>query len=265
MLKSIKINSDKTKFTVFSPQGSSYNFINNPINIDGKILNQSGINNSDNTINFLGIKIDPHFTWKSHINYISKHISKGLYMINKLKNFLPVNILKTLYSTLVESYLTYGLSAWGNSVHISKLFKLQKRAVRIIDRKSYKYHTDPLFKSLNILKLPDLYNLQILLFMHDLLHNILPKSFQNFATLNVHLLARTTRQSNSFHTPLPRTKFSLKQPNHVFPRIWNNFNQTLSLNETRASLKKQYKSHIFSTYLNIVVCNNPSCIMCREI
>ncbi len=45
-------------------------------------------------------------------------------------------ILKTLYFSLVESYINYGLVAWGNSVHINKVFKLQKRAIRIVCKAS---------------------------------------------------------------------------------------------------------------------------------
>ena len=56
---------------------------------------------------------------------------------------------------------------------------LQKRAIRVINRKQYNSHTDPLFKASKILKLSDLFEYQSALFMYDYLHNSLPESFDN--------------------------------------------------------------------------------------
>ena len=58
--------------------------------------------------------------------------------------------LLTIYNSLITPYLNYGLLAWGSQ--IDKLFKLQKKAVRIITNASFNSHTDPLFKQLNLLK-----------------------------------------------------------------------------------------------------------------
>ncbi len=75
--------------------------------------------------------------------------------------------------------MSYGLSAWGNGATAQRIFLLQKRAIRIINKKKYRSHTEPLFKSNNILKLDDLYKLQVALFMYDLQAHNLPKSFEN--------------------------------------------------------------------------------------
>ena len=50
-----------------------------------------------------------------------------------MKHFLPHNALKTLYYTLIQSHLTYGIQAWGHRNTVKKLQTLQKRAVRIIN------------------------------------------------------------------------------------------------------------------------------------
>ena len=76
--------------------------------------------------------------------------------------------------------MTYGIHAWGNASSIAKLFVLQKRAIRIINNKKYRTHTEPLFKSENILKITDLYKLHVSLFMFDLQNEALPLSFQTY-------------------------------------------------------------------------------------
>ena len=45
--------------------------------------------------------------------------------------------------------------------HCERLFLLQKQIMRVITNSKYIAHTDPIFKTLNLLKLPDLYRLQL--------------------------------------------------------------------------------------------------------
>ena len=73
-----------------------------------------------------------------------------------------------------------------------------KRALRIINKKGYRSHTDPLYKSAKILKIVDLFKLQASLFMYDLEHDLLPKSFRNFVMKqSFDTDKRITRQDNS--------------------------------------------------------------------
>ena len=51
---------------------------------------------------------------------------------------------------------------WGFNTH--RLIKLQKRAIRIITDSKYNSHTEPLLKSLNILKINDIFTIQCLKF-----------------------------------------------------------------------------------------------------
>ena len=76
--------------------------------------------------------------------------------------------------------MTYGIQAWGNSTSITKLGVLQKRVIRIINKKRYRSHTDPIFKSESILKISDLYKLHVSLFMFDLQNGLLPISFKTY-------------------------------------------------------------------------------------
>ena len=45
---------------------------------------------------FLGLTINEHLTWKTHINKIYNQVSKYTGILNKMKRFLPQNILRTL-------------------------------------------------------------------------------------------------------------------------------------------------------------------------
>ena len=64
---------------------------------------------------FLGVVIDENLTWKNHVDAISKTISRNTGMLTKLKHYVPGNILRSLYCTLILPYTNYGILVWGNT------------------------------------------------------------------------------------------------------------------------------------------------------
>ena len=104
--------------------------------------------------------------------------------MNKLKRFLPQSILKLVYNSLVLPHLQYAILAWG--LTHGRLFKLQKRAVGIISCSKYNVHTDPIFKNLNLLKLADIFKLNVSKFWYKLQHNCLPYYFNSVFELPDH-------------------------------------------------------------------------------
>ena len=121
-----------------------------------------------NQFNFLGITLDNHLNWNAHINKLFGKISRTTGVLNKIKLFLPSRILKTIYSSLILCQLNYGILAWGQNN--KRVFKLQKRAIRIITCSRYNAHSEPLFKELKLLKVEDILKLQQLKFYYKLVH-----------------------------------------------------------------------------------------------
>ena len=81
----------------------------------------------------------------------------------------------------------YGMLLWG--YQCDRITKLQKKAVRKVTNSKYNAHTDPLFKSLNLLKVTDIAVLYQLKFYHKYINNELPEYFQKinyFINRNVH-------------------------------------------------------------------------------
>ena len=108
--------------------------------------------------NFLGITIDKHLTWKEHINLIANKISRTVGVINRLKNYIPENALLTIYNTLIIPHLNYEILTWG--FNSDRIFKIQKKTVRSITLSKYNAHTEPIFKTLKLLKINDIFKCQ---------------------------------------------------------------------------------------------------------
>ena len=129
--------------------------------------------------NFLGITINEMLNWNTHISKLSTKVSKSIGILYKLKLLLPLYILKILYNSLILPHFLYGILVWGTNT--KEPFKLQKKAVRVISNSTYNAHTEPIFKSLQLLKIPDIYKQCVLKFYFQYCHSQLPSYLQSFA------------------------------------------------------------------------------------
>ena len=103
--------------------------------------------------------------WNDQIAHARKLVSQAIGALYSIKHNVPQKILRTVYFSLVQPYFIYAMPIWAtnhNSAEFQMLFKLQKKAIRIISNKTSKIdgifqHTKPIFKSLNILTIHNLY------------------------------------------------------------------------------------------------------------
>ena len=162
----------------------------------------------------------------------------------------------------------YGIQLWGSASQkvIAKTIILQKRAVRIINNAPYNSHTEPLFKVNRILKLKDLWEYQIVLFMYDFVNNYLPQSFNNMFQLNLDINPdRITRQSSDLYMPKFKNMFVSKLPPFHFPKVWNHWKSKLDYNMPRHAFKSSLKQYILSSYSSQIKCMYSGCKECNSI
>jgi hypothetical protein len=212
--------------------------------------------------NFLGIIIDKNLSWKSHVNYISQKLTKICAIVNKLKHFLPKSTLLTIYNSLFQPHLNYGVLLWGsNSGH---LFKLQKKVMRIITLSSYNAHTEPIFKQLNILKLKDICTLHELKFCYKLENKMLPSYFNSgIFTKNSQDHSYLTRNSNNFQIPIHRHSFVKKSIRYRIPHTFNDSPNLISekiYTHTFQSFTRYAKNYFLNSYN--LICSINNCYIC---
>ena len=173
----LSLNVTKTKAMIFSKPSKQIPDIDFTIN--NKLLEQVP------TFKFLGLTIDNQLNWKAHLNKVANKVSKSCGILAKLKRRIPEHVLSTIYNSLILPQLSYALLCWGFS-DLSGLSKLQKKAVRLITNSRYKAHTEPLFKSQNILKIDDMFYRYLLKFVYQFKNNLLPPFFQSFKYTSSH-------------------------------------------------------------------------------
>ena len=120
-------------------------------------------------------------SWKHHVNELSKKLGRTLGMVYKVRHLCTPSVLRSLYFSLFNSHLSYGLSVWGYCIseYSEKIKLLQKKVIRAITFSDFDAPTKPLMKELKILSFEDLYKTQIASLMWDYDHGFLPHSLNS--------------------------------------------------------------------------------------
>ena len=184
---------------------------------------------------YLGALIDNKLNWSYQINAVNLKLSKGLGLLAKIRHYVPSSILRSLYYSFINPYIDYNLLNWGMAApsNLETVNRKIKKAVRIISFKNSEYHTDPLFKELEILPLDKSIELKNSKFMWKLKNGFLPESLAN----NFRNNARTN-VTNSMSRLDSLKRFTL----FAGPKLWNELPSRIttkpSLNCFSNSLKK---------------------------
>jgi hypothetical protein len=254
------LNTGKTKFMIFRTRGK-------PIDVNDcqVVYNSSEIghdtnpllvtpiervhnNGNERSFKLLGVYFDEYLSFDSHVKHLCNKLSKTLYSLNKIKNFVNLDALKKLYYALVHSSICYCINVYGSATKttLAPLFLAQKKAVRTITRAKYRDHTGPLFKNLEILPLNELITYHRLKFMHNYYFQKLPPSFANLWQTNAaRNPARELRNANDYYIPQHRVEIVKRMPLYVFPSIWNAENIE-KLNPNQFAYLKSLKKRLLS-------------------
>ena len=120
----ISLNWEKSHFMYFSTKNNSFN----EFDIMYKDKKVTIVDN----IKFLGLTLDNSLTWKKHIEAIIPQLSAATFAMRVLKPLLSLDVLKLTYYSHFHSILSYEIIFWGNTPHSNVIFKMQKKAVRIM-------------------------------------------------------------------------------------------------------------------------------------
>lgn len=267
----LSINASKTNYMLLGTQPGTSKYIgkcdstkDGPETIFDQTIAEDSVNSSKmlnfvlddvnldrvNITKFLGVLIDENLTWKYHIEAISKTISRNIGVLNKLKHFVPDQILHTLYCTLVMPYINYGILIWGNAanVYLQTIFKLQKWALRTISNSYYRCPSSPLFAKYRILNVYDSYNLELSTFMYKHFNNELPETFNKYFIKHAEIHNYHTRNALDYSIPKTKKVYSQRSVRNTGPLQWNSLEQNIKQSKSVKHLRNQLKNQFIQEY-----------------
>ena len=128
------------------------------------------------TLKYLGVQLDEHLSWKEHIKMVTEKASCAIGLLKYAKKYLPIAVVKTLYSSIIEPHFQYCCSVWGccNSTDILQLQRLQNRAARVLTNSQFDAPIKPLIQSLGWQTIGQLIDRQSKLTVFNALTTLLP-------------------------------------------------------------------------------------------
>ena len=204
----LTINVEKTNFVILKKFQNKFKFETDSIKMFGKTLTQK------DTIKFLGVHLDCHLNWKTHINNLLTQLRPSTGLLYRCSQYLPRNVLLLIYNSFIHSRLTYCIEAWGNapSTHLNKILIFQKRLLRIIFKQSRLAHTKPLFQKSFILNIYNLYQYRILIQSHTTFYS-------HESSRNHHYNTRCS----TFNLNLPKSRSACghRRVSYKISALWN--------------------------------------------
>ena len=115
-------------------------------------------------IKFLGLHIDTMLNWNHHYNLLYNKILLNKKLLTISQNMLMVQAKLAIYYAHIHSHQNYVILVWGSMLsknRLDRLLKVQKECMRSISNVGKTAHTDPVFKTLKILKLTQMIDLEL--------------------------------------------------------------------------------------------------------
>ena len=203
----LSLNVVKTHYIIFIPRNKIVE------NVDIKINNTSI--ERVYTTKFLGVHIDSELSWKKHIDYTCKKLSKCVATISKARKMLYKPSLIMLYYSFAYPYFMYCNHVWGNNypTYMEKLVLVQKKLVRIITNTPFRAHSEPLLYANKMLTVTDINEYVVGMFMYQWVNGTLPQIFKSFYQYRRNCHEHGTRNVDDLHVLYGRLdirRFSLK-------------------------------------------------------
>ena len=199
---------------------------------------------------YLGIHFDNKLNWHSHIEYLCTKLSQAAGVIYKLKKLAPRAVLKTVYYSIVDSHLRYGILTWG-SAKSTALLRLNCIHKKIIKYMKFEIETLPeAYENLNILSIESLHKLELSKFVHKIKSGTVPDTFIGAVTNIVHSHATRYMTRGNLALPQPRTDRGKTTIEYKGAQVWNSLPLPVKQITNTKTFVYELKKILMQNYIN---------------
>ena len=216
----LKMNPDKTDFTLIGTRASLKHAENFGISISGSTITPSS------TIKVLGVLLDQHLNWDAHISMVVRRCNAITASLFKIRHHLTPDVLQLLISVHVFPHITYCLSVWGGASkgHLSRVQRSVNFAARLVTGLRRTDHISPALASLGWERVENM------VARHDctnvykaLTSQRCPVALRDMFEKRSDVSARSTRATDAGDLQLPKCRLAQTRKGfkHRAVRAWN--------------------------------------------
>ena len=234
----LTVNVNKTNCLIFRRRLQIVGNVE-PIRMNGEILKIVS------SCRFLGIHIDKHLNFDTHIKFVVSKVSKYIFILYKIKKYFDRRSLVQIYHTLVYPNITYGITAWGNvgAVRLKPMNVCLNKIVRSICGAHQRTSAAPLYASLGFFDLKHIYRYMLGNYVHKI--QLRSDAVNRFS---LSLENYDTRQSRLqlLHIPRALSSHSEQSVDISGPRNYNTIPVNVRSIVLYDSFKYNYKKYLLS-------------------
>ena len=106
-----------------------------------------------NETKFLGIVLDSHISFRSHINELCRKLNLVVLMMRAVRPYFDNKTMIDLYYSFFYPHLLYGIEFWGHAAatDLKRIAVIQKASLRVILKKKPREHVSSFFKTAKIM------------------------------------------------------------------------------------------------------------------
>lgn len=201
-------------------------------------------------IKILGLHVDSRLTWAAHIDDLAGRLSAAIYSIRRIKSVSTYQAARLTYFANFHSIAVYGLQFWGMAPEATRIFLLQKRAIRAMVGLKQDETCKQAFITEKILTLPSMY----ILTTAKCIHRDRGELHINGETHNYN-----TRFRNDLQTPYHRLQTTQRFADFWGSKIFNKLPEKVKCLPTEkmsAVLKQHLMMNAFYTVDEFLNCGN---------
>ena len=85
------------------------------------------------SVKYLGVKIDTNLSWQYHVNDLSIKLNRANALLSKIRKFVSLKILRSIYFAIFDFYLSYCCLVWAHNYStIQCIIILQKKLLELL-------------------------------------------------------------------------------------------------------------------------------------
>ena len=191
----------------------------------------------------LGVYIDLHLTYDTHISHLVSSCLTKLVQINRVKYCFDRKTLVLIITSLVFSKMLYCSTVWSNtsSKNIQKLQLIQNFACKIICGARKYDHVTPLLDELNWLPVSKMLKFKDAVMAYKCASNLAPEYLCAKFKKRSSVHNRTTRNNEKFEIPLFRSATGQRTFAYRVVSLWNTLDEDLRNATTVKAFTKALK------------------------
>ena len=232
------LNTDKTKVLLITTPHKRARLKNDPLSVSFKSVPLKYSKGEK----LLGVNINENLNWGDHVNKIKKKVSTNIWLLSRIKSFIPVNARILFYKAYIQPHFDFCNVIWGgtNAKNLNKLYVLQKRACKLIFGHSY-LNVSSALEKMNCTSIYERILLQKARFMYKVSTEAVPgyisELFENENKVKTNLRYSCFQ---NYNTPRPKLELYRESMSYSGPSIWNRIPESIRCSNTIESFTSNF-------------------------